>query len=131
MTNLFLARGMTLALLIYWLALVVGTHLPSSAVGPVRVTDKPLHFGAYAGLAVLLAGAVLSYCRGSIGLLLALFWVLALHGALDEVGQLAVRGRSADVRDWAADVLGAAAGLLLVSLVWTATSPWRSQVADG
>jgi VanZ family protein len=41
-----------------------------------------------------------------------MFGIAAL-GAIDEWHQLAVPGRSADVRDWLADVIGALLGIVV------------------
>lgn len=74
-------------------------------------SDKVVHTGIYAVLAGLwcwgLAGA------GPRALWLA-FGLSAGFGALDEWHQSFVPGRSADVRDLAADALGAALALALV-----------------
>jgi VanZ family protein len=98
----------------YFLALVVGTHLPPPIVG-VRIeqSDKLLHFGAYAGLAFLLAMAWETSTGRLSGRHLRLLWVaIAVIASLDEVTQLLVR-RDANVLDWIADILGAATGLVV------------------
>jgi VanZ family protein len=75
-----------------------------------RGGDKVLHFGAYAGLGLLLcrafAGSGLSP-----GAALALSVITAcLYGASDEWHQSFVPHRMADATDWLADTLGAATG---------------------
>ncbi len=101
---------------VYWLAIFVGTHLPLGGRGLGMINDKLLHFGAYAGLAFLLAAA-LATLRVRHGTLLLPLTVAAAYGCVDELSQMAVPGRHAEVADWAADVFGAGAGVLTFSLV--------------
>ena len=102
----------------YLAALVVGTHLPPTAVRvPPTLSDKLLHFGAYAGLAFLLAMAWETSTGRLNGRHLRLLWAaIAMFAMLDEVTQLLVR-RDAELLDWTADAIGAAVGLA-VFRVW-------------
>lgn len=111
-----LARGVTLA---YWLALMVGTHLPATTVS-VGTSDKTLHIVAFAGLAFLLAwsfgGPHASRMR-----LFALFSLVILYGAADEVSQGFTATRHPEVQDWLADFAGAILGSMAyvpVRLFW-------------
>ena len=118
-------------LIVYWLGLVAGTHLPGPAVSQVHYNDKAAHFLAYAGLAFLLSW-VWSTRRPSLpkGPVFA-FLVAALYGGCDELTQLLVPGRSAELADWSADMLGAAIGIgvfaVLETLSRRITRPSRSQ----
>ena len=85
--------------------------LPSTGVPHV---DKVVHFFLYAVLGLLAARAVEAPTGRLRPLLLTLAAVVAF-AALDEWHQTFVPGRSADVADWAADVIGASAGLLLLA----------------
>jgi VanZ family protein len=81
------------------------------------VWDKALHTTEYAGFALLLCRALrgegLRWWRS-----VALAVILAsVYAATDEWHQLFVPQRSADVADWAADVVGAAAGSSLYRLL--------------
>ena len=100
---------------VYWLAIFIGTHLPPGGQGLPRFNDKVLHFGAYAGLAFLLAAA-LTTLRVRRGALLLPLMVAAAYGCADELSQNAIPGRHADVADWAADVLGAGVGVIAFSI---------------
>jgi len=75
-----------------------------------RVWDKLLHTIEYAGLAVLLARALLR--EGiSVGRAFVVAAVAAsLYGASDEFHQSFVPGRDATPRDWAADTVGGIIG---------------------
>ena len=101
---------------VYWLAIFVGTHLPQGVQGIGRVNDKLLHFGAYAGLAFLLAAA-LTTLRLRRGAILLPLTTAAVYGCVDELSQIAVPGRHAEVTDWAADVSGAGVGVLAFSVL--------------
>ncbi len=117
-----LARLATLLLATYWLLLMIGTHVPSPAAGSPIIWDKLVHWAAYAGLAVLLALVV----QSRYGLNLRRYTVICLiaggYGAIDELAQLPIPGRSADFQDWVADLLGVASGLILFRGVSTLIS---------
>ncbi len=103
---------MAAALIVYWVALCIGTHVPGGFAGTPWVSDKTLHFVAYVGLGFLLAAMLsLSGIRDS-----RVYWTALLvavgYGAIDELGQIPIPGRTADVVDWLADVAGAVAGVV-------------------
>lgn len=111
----WVAAGIVAALLLYWPLLFLLTHLPPSNVPSVGVShDKLAHFCAYFGLTFLLTLALLLLCRFRWELLLYAIVATALYGAIDELTQLFV-GRTADLRDWLADVTGAIAGALVAT----------------
>ena len=117
--NYLSAKAPGIVLAAYWLALVVGTHLPADRVPNTFSTmDKAVHLVAYAGLAVLLAIHLYRKmpAKNWQGYL---FVGLSLFGALDEYTQRFV-GRIPDVFDWIADVLGVGVGLcaFLVAESW-------------
>ena len=81
------------------------------------VSDKIEHFGAYGLLSVFLylnlyfqkKFELLKKFPGTFTLLIA-----SLYGLLDELHQLLVPGRSADVLDWLADVSGSVLAVLII-----------------
>jgi len=82
------------------------------AVGLVpRPWDKLVHlafFGGMAGLAwIVLGGRGVGAHLGAVGIAVGI-------GVLDEFAQLRLPGRSVDVRDFAADFVGAALAVLLL-----------------
>jgi VanZ family protein len=101
-----------LALISYWVALFVSTHLPSEVVSvAVGSSDKLIHVIAYAGLALLLGIAWhVAVGRLTPRHLCSAWAALVIYGAFDEWTQTPV-GREASVADWLADALGAAIGL--------------------
>lgn len=104
-----------LALTLYWLLLFVGTHLPPKQVQGTHVSDKLLHFLAYAGLAFLTALSFADLTTRSVLRWLIIGVLLALYAALDEFTQIYV-GRSAEWADWVADVAGIVAGLVMCAV---------------
>jgi VanZ family protein len=78
-----------------------------------RFSDKILHFAAYGTLGALLRLGLATPRRAPRRALALAVLLASLYGASDEWHQWFVPGRSCDVRDWVADVLGAAAGAAL------------------
>lgn len=101
-----------LLLTIFWLSVFVATHLPRLPRSIGRVSDKTLHFTAFAILGYLLSWVLFSRMRGVLrhgGMVLS---IIAIYAALDELLQIPV-GRRCDFWDWIADMIGAACGLTL------------------
>ncbi len=107
------ARLVTVALAVYWILLILGTHLPGTSAGEVRLPDKWLHFTAYAGLAFLLATTATVYRRPRWSTYAWMAAVLLIFAAIDEASQGLIPGRHADLADWFADARGIAVGLVL------------------
>ena len=77
-------------------------------------TDKPLHWLAYLGLAIVVVRALARGLPRRIGFGLAAT-ALAItigYGATDEVHQMFVPGRTADLYDLMADAAGALVGTI-------------------
>jgi VanZ family protein len=110
------SRARTLAI-VYFAMLCIATHVPSSLQEPVEtVSDKWVHFAAYAVLTV----CVLAGWELTIGVLqpkhyFAVWLVGTLFGAVDEITQIPV-SRTCDVNDWVSDALGVVCGLLAYRL---------------
>lgn len=102
-------------LLIFFLSSRPYLHSP----GPdFELKDKLVHLVEYLILGLLLiAAAGRLVCKTKAGTFLLFLAIGASIAALDEVLQNHVPGRSMDVYDWVADVLGVAVGVgLFVSL---------------
>ncbi len=121
----------------YWIAMLVGTHLPPDHVimRSITVWDKLLHFSAFAGLVVLISvnnvvwrmnGKQANTVDSSRSFLARFFdqhlpllnylviWVVAVaYGSLDEPTQTPFR-RTCDPLDLLADTIGATSGLFCV-----------------
>jgi VanZ family protein len=107
------------ALFVIWLGILFffsSNESPKDMPMLLPHQDKVIHFVFYAGGACALAGA-LARSFGLHGLAMVVLTVLALSlaGALDEYNQQFVPGRQGmDPYDWAADILGAACGVLVL-----------------
>lgn len=123
---LVVAVGLALG---WWLLMFLGTHLPMPPKTHVSLNDKLQHAGAYAGLMVLLLGAARGLRRRSWRVYLTVFALGAAYGVADELTQLLVPNRSAELLDWIADVTGLVLGasvFAVVDFVLLSASPWTS-----
>jgi VanZ family protein len=110
-------RWATIALVLYWLALFVLTHIPLDKIEarePFHNFDKVVHFTAYAGLACIAAAAWTWRRRLVARDFLILLACVSAYGVADELLQsIPALHRTCDFWDWVADTTGAAVGLLL------------------
>lgn len=110
-------------LYVYWPIMFAATHTPGLNIPPSIVllsSDKFLHCMAYTALATLLA------IVGGIGLgpglrrsaivAASVFAIVGVYGIFDELTQPFV-ARTADVLDWAADLVGCSIGLLIAAII--------------
>jgi VanZ family protein len=107
-------------LVIYWLILFILTTLPGNEAISIGVNDKIEHFGAYGLLsAILYLNLLFQKKFPLLGKYPATFTLLvaSLYGMLDELHQIFVPGRTADVRDWLADFLGSLLAVLIVKFI--------------
>ena len=109
-------------LITYWLVLFIATTLPAERLPSLGFTDKIDHFVGYFGLAVLV-NLTLIYQRKSKFLFekapVATVVICLFYGAVDELHQLLVPGRSAETLDWIADALGTSLGVLIIYFLIT------------
>jgi VanZ family protein len=102
---------------VVWAAVVLtATSIPNVSLPGPSGTDKAGHFFMYGMLGFLILRAA-SRTRSARALLATLAGV-AIFAALDEWHQAFIPGRSADVGDWVADVIGVCLGA--VSAYWMA-----------
>jgi len=109
-----------ISLLLYWPTIFILAHIrvPQS-VREAHVSDKSLHFLTYLGLVFLLWFAIrpdrtVNWRKA------AVWWVLLVivwYGVADELLQDLVVGRSCDVMDFFANLIGALAGLILFTFL--------------
>lgn len=85
---------------------------------PDNVSDKLAHMGAYAMLGVLVVRGLAGRLRVRLTVRLAVWTVVVttLYGVSDELHQMFVPGRSADVFDVMADAAGAFAAVGVCAL---------------
>lgn len=120
------ARWAPWARLMAYAGLLFGlSSLPSVPLEPAWPQgDKLLHLLAYLPLGWLAHGAFASLRqlgRRPWRLRLAALGAAALYAASDEWHQALVPGRTADLADWAADLLGIGAGIALAARLRPAT----------
>ena len=103
--------------MVYWIILFVGTSIPAQSVPSLGIGgDKVVHFFAYLILSALLYLTFIFQEKLSFAQRNAILLTLAIaicYGVLDELHQMLVPGRSAELLDWIADALGAACGVLI------------------
>ena len=105
---------------IYWLILFTLTTLPGKDLPDVGISDKISHFIAYCGLAVFMNLFLLFQNKQK--LLKEKAWLFTLifsatYAMIDEFHQLLIPGRSCDIKDWTADVIGVLLGLLFIKIL--------------
>lgn len=115
MTRPFTTSWKTLVLGAFWVTVFVATHLPRLPRAVGRVSDKTLHFAAFAVLGYLLSWVLASRSRSVVLHALTVLAIIAIYGAVDELLQIPV-GRRCDFYDWVADMLGATGGLAVFNL---------------
>lgn len=106
---------MTIVVIAYSFMLFVATHMPNDSLPDVvKSSDKVAHFVAYGLLAWLTAWVFSQKQALRLSGYLFVWGIAALYGLLDELLQMIpMFHRSADVKDWIADVTGAACALIL------------------
>ncbi|MHC5059531.1 MAG: VanZ family protein [Planctomycetota bacterium] len=107
-----------IALLVYWPALFVLTHIPIPDIARQSgMSDKTMHALAYLGLVFVWWFSISPYNK--VDWRKAKVWatlgVMVWYGAFDEWLQGRI-GRSADVADFFADLSGALIGLVILSI---------------
>ena len=109
-----------LPLIFYWILLFTLTTLPTQSIPSVGVNDKLEHTLAYFGLSFLLYLTLL-FQKKSIMLkkyaMLFTLLIVIFYGALDEVHQLLIPGRSCELLDFLADMLGGILGIVLLKIL--------------
>lgn len=108
-------RGSGILLLGYLTALITGTHLPHpDDQFPIDGNDKLLHFGAYCGLAFLMATRLQTLRPVTWRAALAIGVIAALTAVADELTQMLPGiNRRCEFADWLADLAGLVCGLLI------------------
>lgn len=116
-------------LVVYWIFLFTGTHLPGSAIKSMHFSDKVMHFSAFAGLAFLLAWSLPRQIGRFPGLLVAASITLT-YAVIDEYTQGFVPNRTPDVQDFVADALGMLFGFAAyLTLRWMIVGSQRATVS--
>ena len=104
-----------------WVCAFTASHIPGPKMPELNVGDKDLHLVGFLGLAGLFWATLAGFgCRRWPRVALVLT-VLPAYAAFDELTQPYFQ-RTADVKDWAFDVLGTVCALALAEVVlWVAS----------
>ncbi len=127
--SIFGIRLATCVLVVYWIALFTGTHMPhppSPAAVGIKASDKVQHFTAFFGLATLLYWVVPGR-RGPLRKVLVVLAIAVPYAAFDEWSQGFVSTRTVDFRDFIANCLGILAATLLYLVLRPIVHRWRSR----
>jgi len=113
--NLMARRRIYLTLLILWVAVTfLLTSIPNPRFEvPFAYADKVAHFGVYGIMGFLCALWRRESGSTAIGAALTALAFVALVGAVDEIHQDWIPGRSMELFDWLADTTGGGAGALV------------------
>jgi len=103
----------------YWLLILTLTSLPGAYMPDVKINDKIEHFLAFGGLGFLLHLSL--RIQNKFLILKKIPWlftiiIVACYAAFDELHQLFIPGRSCDIKDWIADMIGVSIGVVLMAL---------------
>jgi hypothetical protein len=136
--QLKLRRYLLLGLILFWIALFILTHLPPHQAAGLRkvitepkfvAADKLFHFCAYFGLTSW-------FCAWSwVGRkprwleVVLIFAGILVYGAAEELSQ-GPFGRTPDINDWIANVLGSITGMTVMLLLWTFGPKWLSRTPN-
>jgi VanZ family protein len=117
-------RRLYLSILVFWVALTLTlTSVPNPSPHlSLPFWDKLAHFGFYGVAGILCALWRREGGMGSAASVLSAIAFAALLGALDEIHQQWIPGRSMEFLDWVADVTGGTTGAV-VSMVAASLFP--------
>jgi len=105
-------------LVLYWIILFTATTLPGPQLPDIHISDKIEHFSAFFILSVMLNLALIyqrkSYILFKYAALVTIIICLS-YAAIDELHQMFIPGRFADIRDWLADSAGVVIGVFLLN----------------
>ena len=123
-------RSLVIACTALWITAFVLTHIPAERITPPGLSDKTLHFLGYFMLSGLFMLALAGLGTSPLKRSLTGICVMTAYAAFDELTQGLV-GRHTSFGDAIADVLGAAAGVVLIETILKLTSIHRARKAQG
>lgn len=102
------------------MVIYAGSSKPYMPEPKVRGLDKLEHLAEYAVLGALALWAFMRTYRkvGAAHAVLASAVISAVYGAMDELHQRFVAGRSCSLTDWSADVIGALIGAAILGIIY-------------
>ena len=118
-----------LPLILYWLLILTLTSLPGVDVPDIHLNDKIEHLMAYGGLGFLLNLSLRIQNKFTLVKKYPAWFailIVSAYGALDELHQLFIPGRSCDILDWTADTIGVIIGVAIMTLLIIAVEKKQS-----
>ena len=109
-------RGVLVVCAALWGAALAVTHLPAGCLPRTPASDPVLHGAGYFFLSVALWLTLWVYGRPRRLRVAIILLAIPIYAAIDEITQPLV-GRHASAADWAADVAGVLAALVLCELI--------------
>jgi VanZ family protein len=109
-----------LPVILYAGLIFLGSSLPQSQIHiPFSIKDKVLHFIEYGIMGYLLMRSAIRWSDNMRAMTLILLVILAgsVYAASDEIHQYFVPGRSCDIYDWLADVMGLVSGITIPFII--------------
>lgn len=116
-------------LVIHWISIFVLTSLPSKSLPHFAFDDKVKHFIAYLVLSVLLTLSLRAqsrFKRLKTGFIKYAFVITVLYSTFDEIHQIFIPGRDAEIWDWVANLFGIILGIFVIRLIADKNEPLGS-----
>lgn len=113
-------------LIIHWISIFILTSLPSDSLPHVALVDKVKHFIAYLVLSILLTLSLRAqsrFKRLKTGFIKYAFVITILYSTFDEIHQIFIPGRDAEIWDWVANLLGIILGIFVIKLIVDKNEP--------
>lgn len=107
-------------LVIHWISIFVLTSLPSNSMPHFALYDKAKHFIAYFVLSLLLSLTLRvqsKFEKLKIGFAKFAFIITISYSTFDELHQIFIPGRDAEILDWLANLLGIILGIYLIKVI--------------
>lgn len=128
-------RAAAILLIVFWIFAFTLTHVPTHGSGWISdglrglplPADKLAHVGIYFCLAGLVANFIGRWTRSKRILVPTTFLVTLTYGVLDELLQMLVPSRSADLHDLYADAVGIVLGIVVFIGLRIGKDQWHSR----
>jgi len=107
-------------LVIHWISIFVLTSLPSDAMPQFGLYDKLKHFIAYLVLSIFLTMSLYLQSRfknAKKEFIKYSFIITIIYSTFDELHQLFIPGRYAEILDWLANLIGIILGIFVVKRI--------------
>lgn len=107
-------------LVIHWISIFILTSLPSKSLPHFALHDKLKHFIAYLILSILLTLSLWlqeKFLRFKREFVKFSFFITIIYATFDEIHQIFIPGRDAELFDWLANLLGIILGIYIAKLL--------------